>query len=65
MYVATAEAGDAEMADRIRHHQLESVLLIGATISEAPRDLARALESVSAESVVIVDCLTLWLSNTH
>ena len=59
-YVATAEAGDAEMAARIAAHRLRR----GAqwqTI-EAPRDLAAALKSCQTMPVV-VDCLTLWLSN--
>jgi adenosyl cobinamide kinase/adenosyl cobinamide phosphate guanylyltransferase len=59
-YVATAEAGDAEMAERIAAHRARR----GApwqTI-EAPRDLAAALKSCHT-TPVLVDCLTLWLSN--
>jgi adenosylcobinamide kinase / adenosylcobinamide-phosphate guanylyltransferase len=59
-YIATAEAGDAEMAARIEGHRKRR----GAdwrTI-EAPRDLAQAL-SACGEEPVLVDCLTLWLSN--
>jgi adenosylcobinamide kinase / adenosylcobinamide-phosphate guanylyltransferase len=59
-YVATAEAGDAEMAERIAGHrsrrgpQWQTI--------EAPRDLPAVLKS-SRGKPVLVDCLTLWLSN--
>ena len=59
-YVATAEASDAEMAERIAVHQARR----GSewrTI-EAPRDLAGALASAQ-EGPVLIDCITLWLSN--
>jgi adenosyl cobinamide kinase/adenosyl cobinamide phosphate guanylyltransferase len=59
-YVATAEAGDHEMAVRIRAHRARR----GPSwrTIEAPRDLASALASCERMPVV-VDCLTLWLSN--
>jgi adenosyl cobinamide kinase/adenosyl cobinamide phosphate guanylyltransferase len=59
-YVATAEAGDTEMAERIAVHRARR----GPhwQIVEAPRDLPAALESCKA-TPVLVDCLTLWLSN--
>jgi adenosylcobinamide kinase/adenosylcobinamide-phosphate guanylyltransferase len=59
-YVATAEALDAEMAERIAIHRARR----GGNWQtiEAPRDLATAL--AAGETVpVLVDCLTLWLSN--
>ena len=59
-YVATAEALDAEMAERIAAHRARR----GSqwrTI-EAPRDLAAALKECET-TPVLVDCLTLWLSN--
>ncbi len=62
IYVATAEAGDAEMAARIRAHRARR----GGrwTTLEAPLDLVGALERASGpERAVLVDCLTLWLSN--
>ena len=62
VYIATAEAGDDEMAARIRHHQARR----GAdweTI-EAPLDLAGALQRHGGPGrSLLVDCLTLWLSN--
>ena len=61
-YVATAEARDDEMTARIQHHKD----LRGAAwhTIDAPLDLADAL--VTAETIgrpLLVDCLTLWLSN--
>jgi adenosylcobinamide kinase/adenosylcobinamide-phosphate guanylyltransferase len=59
--VATAQAFDSEMAERIERHRVDR----GSawTTVEAPMDLAAALDSLGAGDVVVVDCLTLWLSN--
>jgi adenosylcobinamide kinase / adenosylcobinamide-phosphate guanylyltransferase len=59
-YVATAEPGDAEMAERIASHRARR----GASwrTIEAPRDLAGSLQAAGA-APALVDCLTLWLSN--
>ncbi len=59
-YVATAEAGDDEMSARIRAHR-ERRGTSWQTI-EAPRDLSAAL-AACGQLPVLVDCLTLWLSN--
>ncbi len=62
VYVAAAEAGDAEMAARIEAHRARR----GGrwTTIEAPLDLAAALGAASGpDRAVLVDCLTLWLSN--
>ena len=61
IYVATAEAGDAEMAERIAVHRSRR----GAAWQtiEAPHDLAGALAGAMVDAAVLVDCLTLWLSN--
>ena len=59
-YVATAgPPRDAEMADRIARHRADRPATWRTV--EAPEDLVSPLEA--AEGVVIVDCLTLWLSN--
>ncbi len=63
IYVATAEAHDAEMRERVARHRAERPA--NWRTLEVPRDLARALASIEGErgAVVVVDCLTLWLSN--
>ncbi len=61
-YIATAECGDAEMAERIAHHCARRPPE-WRTIEE-PLALAAALRQAAAEDrCVVVDCLTLWLSN--
>lgn len=60
--IVTAEALDAEMAARIAHHQAQRPA--GWATVEAPLALAAALRAASKpQAVVVVDCLTLWLSN--
>jgi adenosyl cobinamide kinase/adenosyl cobinamide phosphate guanylyltransferase len=60
-FVATAEAGDAEMAQRIERHR--TARPAGWTTVEAAIDLLAAVDSVPATDFLIVDCLTLWVSN--
>jgi adenosyl cobinamide kinase/adenosyl cobinamide phosphate guanylyltransferase len=59
--IVTAEALDDEMAERIERHRRERPG--GWNTVEEPRQLAHALRTVDGESTVIVDCLTLWVSN--
>lgn len=59
--VATAQAGDAEMADRIERHREERPT--GWTTVEEPVDLVSALEVVPAGAAVVVDCVSLWVAN--
>ena len=61
IYVATAEARDDEMAERIAAHKARRDA--GWQTVEAPHALADALEAAPAGAAVLVDCLTLWLSN--
>jgi adenosylcobinamide kinase/adenosylcobinamide-phosphate guanylyltransferase len=59
--IATAEALDGEMADRIAAHRTARGPA-WRTI-EAPQALREAIVDQSADSVIVVDCLTLWLNN--
>lgn len=60
--IATAEALDAEMAARIRRHQADRPA--GWRTVEAPLALADTLRREAAPArCLIVDCLTLWLTN--
>lgn len=61
VYLATATAGDDEMADRIHHHRRERPA--EWTTLEEPIDLRPALIGLADDITVVVDCLTLWLSN--
>ena len=61
-YIATATAGDEEMSRRIRHHQ--SRRPPDWVLVEAPLMLASSLQQhAAANRCLVVDCLTLWLSN--
>jgi adenosylcobinamide kinase / adenosylcobinamide-phosphate guanylyltransferase len=61
IYIATGEALDAEMADRIAQHRRERG--DGWTTVEAPLDLPAAIAALPEGAAGIADCLTLWLSN--
>jgi adenosylcobinamide kinase/adenosylcobinamide-phosphate guanylyltransferase len=60
-YVATAQAFDEEMEHRITLHKAERPAP-WATL-EAPQRLAEALAAQGARSILVIDCITLWLSN--
>jgi len=61
LYVATAEAFDVEMTARIAEHRNRR----GGDWQtvEVPLDLAGAIGAAPATTAILVDCLTLWLSN--
>jgi len=59
-YVATAPMIDDEMAERAANHRAERPAA-WSTIEE-PLELAAAIETVP-DSMVVIDCLTLWVSN--
>lgn len=61
IFVATAEPLDDEIADRIARHRAERPAH-WETIEE-PIELEGAFESTPEDAVIIVDCLTLWVSN--
>lgn len=62
VYVATARADDGDMKERVARHQARRPAE-WATVEE-PLALASALSRVAGErTFVVVDCLTLWLSN--
>jgi len=62
LYVATAQALDQEMQQRIQHHQQQRP--DHWRLIEEPLNLAAVLkENDSASTCILVDCLTLWISN--
>ncbi|MBK3866806.1 bifunctional adenosylcobinamide kinase/adenosylcobinamide-phosphate guanylyltransferase [Pseudomonas stutzeri] len=61
-YIATSQALDGEMAERIAHHRQRRPA--HWALIEEPLQLARVLrEQAAAERCLLVDCLTLWLTN--
>jgi adenosylcobinamide kinase / adenosylcobinamide-phosphate guanylyltransferase len=60
VYIATAQAHDDEMRARIAEHRARRPK--GWTTIDAPLDLAAAL-AAAGDAPVLVDCLTLWLTN--
>jgi adenosylcobinamide kinase / adenosylcobinamide-phosphate guanylyltransferase len=63
--IATAIAGDDEMRERVaRHRDDRARELPSMQTLEVPRDLPEAVRACSREQqLVVVDCLTLWLTN--
>lgn len=62
IFIATAQAHDEEMAQRIARHQTERGL--DWDLLECPLDLTDALAGLDDPTrVILVDCVTLWLSN--
>ena len=66
LYIATAEALDAEMAERIRRHRARRAAAHGVAWEtvEEPIHLARRLAGLAQPGrPILVECLTLWLTN--
>jgi len=62
LYLATGQAWDDEMRDRIDSHKLRRGE--GWQTLEAPIELAQAMETYArADRPMLVDCLTLWVTN--
>lgn len=60
-FVATAQAGDPEMAERIAQHRRERPAS-WQTIEE-PLRLRETIEELSDEHCLVIDCVTLWTAN--
>ena len=60
-FIATAQAYDDEMRSRIAHHQRERGPEF--TTIEEPLQLTRIVQICTLYDAIVVDCLTLWLSN--
>jgi adenosyl cobinamide kinase/adenosyl cobinamide phosphate guanylyltransferase len=61
LFIATAEARDEEMSERISQHRAERPSEWHTL--EEPLRLREAIETAPAESCVVVDCLSLWVAN--
>jgi len=61
VYIATATPGDDEMRERIENHR-RSRGMNWKTVEET-LDLSGAVSSLDGEGAVVIDCLTLWLTN--
>ncbi len=60
-FLATAEALDAEMAERIARHRAERAA--GWETIEEPVELGSVLARLDPDRAVVLDCLTVWVSN--
>jgi adenosyl cobinamide kinase/adenosyl cobinamide phosphate guanylyltransferase len=60
-FVATGEAGDEEMVERIRLHRAQRP--DGWETVEEPLELEAALSRVPSEHAVVVDCVSFWVAN--
>lgn len=63
--IATAQPWDEEMRERIARHQQDRAQRVpGMRTVEEPLELAQAIQQQSRpDTLVVVDCLTLWLTN--
>jgi adenosylcobinamide kinase / adenosylcobinamide-phosphate guanylyltransferase len=61
-FVATSPVTDAEMAQRIERHRKERAADLWVTIEETV-NLPEVIRNAKGVRVILVDCLTLWISN--
>ena len=64
VYIATAQALDPEMDQRILHHRAQRP--VQWTTVEEPVRLAQSIENIALnqpQALILIDCLTLWLTN--
>lgn len=61
LYIATAEPIDSEMTQKIANHRSERDS--SYTTLEVPLDLGPALMIKHPQDIIIIDCLTVWVSN--
>jgi len=61
VYLATMEPGDDELLDRVQRHQARRPA--AWTTVEEPLRLAEALAATSPEACVLIDCVSLWVTN--
>ncbi|HET7852614.1 MAG TPA: bifunctional adenosylcobinamide kinase/adenosylcobinamide-phosphate guanylyltransferase [Methyloceanibacter sp.] len=61
IYIATAQALDDEMRERVATHKAERGS--GWSTIEEPIELARAVADAPAQAPLVIDCITFWLSN--
>lgn len=62
VYIATAEAHDGEMNEKIASHRARRAGQGWRTV-ESPHETANALAQIESGEVALVDCITFWLSN--
>ncbi|WP_321835954.1 bifunctional adenosylcobinamide kinase/adenosylcobinamide-phosphate guanylyltransferase [Pseudomonas kulmbachensis] len=61
-YIATSQPLDGEMSERVRHHRERRP--VEWALIEEPVELARVLrDNARADACLLVDCLTLWMTN--
>jgi len=62
IYIATAEALDREMSERIKKHK--SIRLADWKTVEEPKEIEKVIEeNMRFTGTIIIDCITMWLSN--
>lgn len=63
LYLATARVGDDEMLERVVKHQDERAAAGGWRTVEEPVNVAGVIREKTGASVILVDCITLWITN--